>query len=93
MNQRLVEDSFIERNRHAHGVDMSNKGGWHSPLGMEQRYDSFQMLSSLIEKCANDYCKQTNNKDGLIVYGRISSLVASLGALFLMRGFLLCWCL
>ena len=68
MNEQLVEDSFVERNRHSHGVDMSNKGGWHSPLGMEQRYESFMTLRTLIEKCSNDYCNQTHNKPGLVVH-------------------------
>ena len=68
MNEQLVEDSFIEKNRHSHGELMSNKGGWHSSFGMEDRYNSFNKLQSIIESCCNDYCKQTHNKSGLEVY-------------------------
>ena len=49
MNEQLVEDSFIEKNRHSHGELMSNKGGWHSSFGMEDRYNSFNNFKPLLK--------------------------------------------
>ena len=57
MNQELVKDISDEVKKDPEGVIQSNFGGWHSKSGLENEYESFRNLSSVVRGCANNYCE------------------------------------
>mgnify|MGYP001207344959 CR=1 FL=1 len=68
LNKGLVDDILTEVEKDSEGKVRSNFGGWHSQDGLENRYDSFKELQSIITFCANEYCKSNGFKEGLISY-------------------------
>ena len=57
LNCNLVRDSLIEKQSNSSGVRRSNIKGWHSEFGLEQKYESFKKLQSLIQSSSRHYCE------------------------------------
>jgi hypothetical protein len=66
LNIKLVEDTLIEQNKDPSGEDHSNVGGWHSKPDLENKYESYSELCSILTKCGDLYCKQHGYKTGLV---------------------------
>ena len=65
LNIKLVTDILNEHNKDPDGNQRSNLGGWHSKSDLEERYDSFSAIRTMIEGCANDYCTKHGYQSGL----------------------------
>ena len=68
LNQTLVSDTLLENNNDSIGEDHSNMGGWHSKVGMEQRYQSYSNLCDILSECGNHYCNSYGYKDGITCF-------------------------
>lgn len=66
LNIKLVEDALIEQNKDPSGEDHSNVGGWHSKPDLENKYESYSKLCSVLTKYGDLYCKQHGYKTGLV---------------------------
>ncbi len=60
MNKSLISDIFKEKKIDSRGVMYSNLGGWHSKPGLEEKYESFDILRENVQKCVDIYCTSTN---------------------------------
>jgi len=66
LDKNLIQDTLDHYNK-SKGMVGSNLGGWHSKTGLEDKYESFNLLRKQIEDSANDYCNAYGFQNGLIV--------------------------
>lgn len=68
LNLKLVGDILQEKIFDPKGDPHSNMGGWHSKTNLETKYDSFKVLSSLINSAGKEYCLAHGYDDSIVAY-------------------------